>query len=132
MSELMLTSHQDQLVLTWEFRPHTLASNAELALHVVCQGKSYLQIQPGGGSGNQGLVSLPPTPAKRDPALENKISEHWMNTTSWTRASIASVMGNLCTSLLGLYGGVNKHVDKGEPVGLKLLDFQKVFYKMPH
>lgn len=77
-------------------------------------------------------MSLSPTPDKWDSVLENKISEHWVNTNSYERASMASVMENICSSLLDLCGGVSKHVDKGDPVGLIHLDFQKVFYKVPH
>lgn len=54
-----------------------------------------------------------------------------MNTTSWERASTASVVENLCYSWLDLCGGVNTHVDKGDPVGIMHVDFQKVFYKVP-
>ncbi|CAM4598511.1 unnamed protein product [Caretta caretta] len=41
--------------------------------------------------------------------------------------------GRSClTNLLEFFEGVNKHVDKGDPVDIVYLDFQKAFDKVPH
>ena len=41
--------------------------------------------------------------------------------------------GKSClTNLLEFFGGVNKHVDEGDPVDIVYLDFQKAFDKVPH
>lgn len=45
---------------------------------------------------------------------------------------MAPIRGNLCTNLLELYRVVNKHVDKEDPVDITHVDFQKVFYHVPH
>ncbi|CAM4589481.1 unnamed protein product [Caretta caretta] len=56
-----------------------------------------------------------------------------MKITCWGIVNMFFCKGKSClTNLLEFFEGVNKHADKGDPVDIVYLDFQKAFDKVPH
>ncbi|CAM5136333.1 unnamed protein product [Eretmochelys imbricata] len=56
-----------------------------------------------------------------------------MNILCWGKSQHGFCTGKSClTNLLEFFEGVNKHVDKGDPVDIVYLNFQEAFDKVPH
>uniref|UniRef100_A0A8C3TGZ7 Ataxin 7 like 1 n=1 Tax=Chelydra serpentina TaxID=8475 RepID=A0A8C3TGZ7_CHESE len=63
-------------------------------------------------------------------ALNSMVEKH-LNSQMWNQHVFCK--GKSClTNLLEFFEGINKHVDKGDPVDIVYLDFQKAFDKVPH
>uniref|UniRef100_A0A452ILW9 Reverse transcriptase domain-containing protein n=1 Tax=Gopherus agassizii TaxID=38772 RepID=A0A452ILW9_9SAUR len=64
---------------------------------------------------------------------ENKIVRHIEEHNLLGKSQHGFCKGKSClTNLLEFFGGVNKYVDKGDPVDIVYLDLQKAFVKVPH
>ncbi|CAM5088479.1 unnamed protein product [Eretmochelys imbricata] len=80
-----------------------------------------------GDPGNYRLVSLTSVPGKLvETIVKNKIVRHIEE-----HKLLRKSQHGFC-NLLEFFEGVNKHVDKGDPVDIVYLDFQKAFNKVPH
>ncbi|CAM4652894.1 unnamed protein product [Caretta caretta] len=65
--------------------------------------------------------------------VKNKIVRHVEEHKLLHKSQHGFCKGKSClTNLLELFEWVNKHVDKGDPVDIVYLDFQKAFDKVPH
>ncbi|CAM4564109.1 unnamed protein product [Caretta caretta] len=65
--------------------------------------------------------------------VKNKIVRHVEEHKLLGKSQHGFSKGKSClTNLLESFEGVNKHVDKEDPVGIVYLDFQKAFDKIPH
>ncbi|CAM4408569.1 unnamed protein product, partial [Caretta caretta] len=86
-----------------------------------------------GDPGNYRLVSLTTVPGKLvETIVKNKIVRH-IEEHKLCKSQHGFCNGRSClTNLLEFFEGVNKHVDKGDPVDIVYLDFQKAFDKVPH
>uniref|UniRef100_A0A452IGB1 Reverse transcriptase domain-containing protein n=1 Tax=Gopherus agassizii TaxID=38772 RepID=A0A452IGB1_9SAUR len=87
-----------------------------------------------GDPGNYRLVSLTSVPGKLvETIVKNKIVRHIEKHKLLSNSQHGFCKGKSClTNLLEFFEGVNKHVDKGDPVDIVYLDFQKAFDKVPH
>uniref|UniRef100_A0A8C3FHN3 Reverse transcriptase domain-containing protein n=1 Tax=Chrysemys picta bellii TaxID=8478 RepID=A0A8C3FHN3_CHRPI len=84
-----------------------------------------------GDPGNYRPVSLTSVPGKLvQTIVKNKIVRHTEEHNLLGKSQHGFCKGKLC--LLEFCEGVNKHVDKGDPVDVVYLDFQKAFDKVPH
>ncbi|KAG6940840.1 hypothetical protein G0U57_011320 [Chelydra serpentina] len=83
--------------------------------------------------GNYRPVSLTSVPGKLvETIVKNKIVRH-IEHKLLGKSQHGFCKGKSClTNLLEFFEGVNKHVDKGDPVDIVYLDFQKAFDKVPH
>ncbi|CAM4694812.1 unnamed protein product [Caretta caretta] len=63
--------------------------------------------------------------------VKNKIVRHIEEHKLLGKSQHGFCKGKSC-NLLEFFEGVNKHVDKGDPVDIVYLDFQKAFDKVPH
>ncbi|CAM4382079.1 unnamed protein product [Lepidochelys olivacea] len=86
-----------------------------------------------GDPGNYRPVSLTSVPGKLvETTVNNKIVRHIEERKLLCQRPHGFCKGRSCfTNLLEFFEGVNKHVDKGDPVDLAYLDFQKAFDKVP-
>ncbi|CAM5155297.1 unnamed protein product [Eretmochelys imbricata] len=65
--------------------------------------------------------------------VKNKIVRHTEEHKLLRKSQYGFCKGRSClTNLLEFFEGVNSHVDKGDPVDIVYLDFQKAFDKVPH
>ncbi|CAM5167759.1 unnamed protein product [Natator depressus] len=87
-----------------------------------------------GDPGNYRPVSLTSVPGKLVETIgKNKIVRHIDEHNVLGKSQHGFCKGKSClTNLLEFFEGVNKHVDKGDPVDIVYLDFQKAFDKVPH
>ncbi|CAM5127487.1 unnamed protein product [Eretmochelys imbricata] len=87
-----------------------------------------------GDPGNYRPVSLTSVPGKLvETIVKNKIVRHIEEHKLLHKSQHGFCKGRSClTNLLEFFEGVNKHVDKGDPVDIVYLDFQKAFDKVPH
>ncbi|CAM5074984.1 unnamed protein product [Natator depressus] len=87
-----------------------------------------------GDPGNYRLVSLTSVPGKLvETIVKNEIVRHIEKHQLLCKSQHDFCKGRAClTNLLKFFEGVNKHVDKGDPVDTVYLDFQKAFDKVPH
>uniref|UniRef100_A0A8C3F3S5 Reverse transcriptase domain-containing protein n=1 Tax=Chrysemys picta bellii TaxID=8478 RepID=A0A8C3F3S5_CHRPI len=87
-----------------------------------------------GDPGNYRPVSLTLVPGKLvETIVKNKIVRHTEKHKLLSNSQHGFCKGKSClTNLLEFFEGVNKHVDKGDPVDIVYLDFQKAFDKVPH
>ncbi|CAM4644795.1 unnamed protein product [Lepidochelys kempii] len=87
-----------------------------------------------GDPGNYRPVSLTSVPGKLvETIVKNKIVRHIEEHKFLLKNQHGFCKGRSClTNLLEFFEGVNKHVDKGDPVDIVYLDFQKAFDKVPH
>ncbi|CAM4553636.1 unnamed protein product [Lepidochelys olivacea] len=78
--------------------------------------------------------SLTSVPGKLvETIVKNKIVRHIEEHKLLGKSQHGFCKGRSClTDLLEFFEGVNKHVDKGDPVDIVDLDFQKAFDKVPH
>uniref|UniRef100_K7F032 Reverse transcriptase domain-containing protein n=1 Tax=Pelodiscus sinensis TaxID=13735 RepID=K7F032_PELSI len=83
--------------------------------------------------GNYRLVSLTSVPGKLvETIVKNKIVRHVEEHNLLDKSQHGFCKGKSClTNLLEFFEGV-KHADKGDPVDIVYLDFQKAFDKVPH
>ncbi|CAM5131339.1 unnamed protein product [Natator depressus] len=84
--------------------------------------------------GNYRPVSLTLVPGKLVETIEkNKIVRHIEEHKLLHKSQHGFCKGRSClTNILESFEGVNKHVDKRDPVNTGYLDFQKAFDKVPH
>ncbi|CAM4607019.1 unnamed protein product [Lepidochelys olivacea] len=84
--------------------------------------------------GNYRPVSLMSVPGKlSETIVKNKIVRHIEKHKLLCKSQHGFCKGRSClTNLLEFFEGVNKHVDKGDPVDIVYLYFQKAFHKVPH
>uniref|UniRef100_K7F0M2 Reverse transcriptase domain-containing protein n=1 Tax=Pelodiscus sinensis TaxID=13735 RepID=K7F0M2_PELSI len=84
--------------------------------------------------GNYRPVSLTSVPGKLvETIVKNKIVKHVEEHNLLDKSQHGFCKGKSClTNLLEFFEGVNKHADKGDPVDIVYLDFQKAFDKVPH
>ncbi|CAM5124147.1 unnamed protein product [Natator depressus] len=87
-----------------------------------------------GDAGNYRMVSLLSVPGTLvETVVKNKIVRHIEEHKLLRKSQHAFCKGRSCfTNLLEFFEGVNKHVDKGDPVDIVYLGFQKAFDKVPH
>ncbi|KAG6933041.1 hypothetical protein G0U57_020115, partial [Chelydra serpentina] len=87
-----------------------------------------------GDPGNYRPVSLTSVLGKVvETIVKNKIVRHIEEHKLLGKSQHGFCKGKSClTNLLEFSEGVNKHVDKGDPVDIVYLDFQKAFDKVPH
>ncbi|CAM5146477.1 unnamed protein product [Natator depressus] len=87
-----------------------------------------------GDPGSYRLVSLKLVPGKLvETIVKNKIVRHIEEYKLLSKSQHGFCKGRAClTNLLEFFEGVNKHVDKGDPVDIVYLDFQKAFDKVPY
>ncbi|CAM5130961.1 unnamed protein product [Natator depressus] len=87
-----------------------------------------------GDPGNYRPVSLTSVPGKLvETIVKNKIVRHIEEHKLLCKSQHGFCKGrSYFTNLLEFFEGVNKHVDKGNPVDIVYLDFQKAFDKVPH
>ncbi|KAM7181807.1 uncharacterized protein RBU57_000458 [Macrochelys suwanniensis] len=87
-----------------------------------------------GDPGNYRPVSLTSVPGKLvETIVKNKIVRHIEEHKLLGKSQHGFCKGKSClTNLLEFFERVNKHVDKGDPVDIVYLDFQKAFDKVPH
>ncbi|CAM5105037.1 unnamed protein product [Natator depressus] len=87
-----------------------------------------------GDPGNYRPVSLTSVLGKLvETIVKNKIVRHIDECKLLRKSQHGFCKGRSClTDLLEFFEGVNKHVDKGDPVDIVCLDFQKAFDKVPH
>ncbi|CAM5148917.1 unnamed protein product [Eretmochelys imbricata] len=87
-----------------------------------------------GDPGNYRPVSLTSVPGKLvETIVKNKIVRHIEENKLLHKRQHGFCKGRSClTNLLEFFEGVDKHVDKGDPVDIVYLDFQKAFDKVPH
>uniref|UniRef100_K7F0Y4 Reverse transcriptase domain-containing protein n=1 Tax=Pelodiscus sinensis TaxID=13735 RepID=K7F0Y4_PELSI len=87
-----------------------------------------------GDPGNYRPVSLTSVPGKLvETIVKNKIVKHVEEHNLLDKSQHGFCKGKSClTNLLEFFEGVNKHADKGDPVDIVYLDFQKAFDKVPH
>ncbi|CAM5084504.1 unnamed protein product, partial [Eretmochelys imbricata] len=87
-----------------------------------------------GDPGNYRLVSLSSISGKLvETIVKNKIVRHIEEHKLLRKSQHGFCKGKSClNNLLEFSEGVNKHVDKGDPVDIVYLDFQKAFDKVPH
>ncbi|CAM4545379.1 unnamed protein product [Caretta caretta] len=87
-----------------------------------------------GDSGNYRPVSLMSVPGKLvETIVKNKIVRHIEEHKLFRKSQHGFCKGISClTNLLEFFEGINKHVDKGDPVDIVYLNFQKAFDKVPH
>ncbi|CAM5159894.1 unnamed protein product [Natator depressus] len=87
-----------------------------------------------GDPGNYRLVSLTSVPDKLvETIVKNKIVSHIAEHKLLCKSQHGFCKGRSClTNLLEFFEEINKHVDKGDPVDIVYLDFQKAFDKVPH
>ena len=87
-----------------------------------------------GDPGNYRPVSLTSIPGKLvETIIKNKISGHIDDQKLMRKTQHGFCKGRSClTNLLEFFEGVNKQVDKGDPIDIVYLDFQKAFDKVPH
>ncbi|CAM5138679.1 unnamed protein product [Natator depressus] len=87
-----------------------------------------------GDPGNNRPVCLTSVPRKLvETRVKNNIVRHIDEHKLLCKSQHGFSKGRSClTNLLVLFEGVNKHVDKGGPVDIVYLDFQKAFDKIPH
>ncbi|CAM4645910.1 unnamed protein product [Lepidochelys kempii] len=87
-----------------------------------------------GDPGNYRLVSLMSVLGKLvETIVKNKIVRHPEEQKLLSKSQHGFCKGKSCLpNLLEFFEGVNKHVDKGDPVDIFYLDFQKAFDKVPH
>ncbi|CAM4600474.1 unnamed protein product, partial [Lepidochelys olivacea] len=88
----------------------------------------------GGDPGNYRPVSLTSVSGKLvETIVKNKIVRHIEEHKLLGKSQHGFCKGkSFRTNLLEFFERVNKHVDKGDPVDIVYLDFQKVFDKVPH
>ncbi|CAM5097662.1 unnamed protein product [Natator depressus] len=86
-----------------------------------------------GDPSNYRPVSLTSVPGKLvETVVKNKIVRHIEEHKLLGKSQHGFCKGKSClTNLLEFFEGVNKHVDKGDPVDIVYLDFQKAFDKVP-
>ncbi|CAM4721027.1 unnamed protein product [Lepidochelys kempii] len=84
--------------------------------------------------GNYRPVSLTSVSDKLvETIVKNKIVRHIDEHNLLGKSKRGFCKGKSClTNLLEFFEGVNKHMDKGDPVDIVYLDFQKAFDKVPH
>uniref|UniRef100_K7F105 Reverse transcriptase domain-containing protein n=1 Tax=Pelodiscus sinensis TaxID=13735 RepID=K7F105_PELSI len=84
--------------------------------------------------GNYRPVSLTSVPGKLVKIIvKNKIVKHVEEHNLLDKSQHGFCKGKSClTNLLEFFEGINKHADKGDPVDIVYLDFQKAFDKVPH
>uniref|UniRef100_A0A8C8SCV0 Reverse transcriptase domain-containing protein n=1 Tax=Pelusios castaneus TaxID=367368 RepID=A0A8C8SCV0_9SAUR len=89
---------------------------------------------PRGDPSNYRPVSLTSVPGKLvETIVKNKIVSHIEKHKLLSNSQHGFCKGKSClTNLLEFFEGVNKHVDRGDPVDIVYLDFQKAFDKVPH
>ncbi|CAM5165119.1 unnamed protein product [Natator depressus] len=87
-----------------------------------------------GDPGNYRPVSLTSVLGKLvETIVKNKIVRHIEEHNFLCKSQHGFCKGRSClTNLLEFFEGVNKHEDKGDPVDIVYLDFQKAFDKVPH
>ncbi|CAM4650296.1 unnamed protein product [Lepidochelys olivacea] len=87
-----------------------------------------------GDPGNYRLVSLTSVPGKLvETIVKNKIGKHIDEHHLLGKSQHGFCKGTSClTNLLEFFEGVNKHVDKGDPVDIVYLDFQQAIDKIPY
>uniref|UniRef100_K7GG65 Reverse transcriptase domain-containing protein n=1 Tax=Pelodiscus sinensis TaxID=13735 RepID=K7GG65_PELSI len=87
-----------------------------------------------GDPGNYRPVSLTSVPGKLVKTIvKNKIVKHVEEHNLLDKSQHGFCKGKSClTNLLEFFEGDNKHADKGDPVDIVYLDFQKAFDKVPH
>ncbi|CAM5175000.1 unnamed protein product [Eretmochelys imbricata] len=87
-----------------------------------------------GDAGNYRLISLMSVPGKLvETVVKNKIVRHIEEHKLLRKSQRGFCKGRSCfTNLLEFFKGVNKHVDKGDPVDIVYLGFQEAFDKVPH
>ncbi|CAM5079620.1 unnamed protein product [Natator depressus] len=87
-----------------------------------------------GDPGNYRPVSLTSLSGKLvETIVKNKIVRHIDEHNLLGNSQHVFCKGKSClTNLLEFFEGVNKHADKGDPVDIVYLDFQKAFDKVPH
>uniref|UniRef100_A0A8C3H706 Reverse transcriptase domain-containing protein n=1 Tax=Chrysemys picta bellii TaxID=8478 RepID=A0A8C3H706_CHRPI len=87
-----------------------------------------------GDPGNYRPVSLTSVPGKLvETIVKDKIVRHIEKHKLLSNSQHGFCKGKSClTNLLEFFEGVNKLVDKGDPVDIVYLDFQKAFDKVPH
>ncbi|CAM4676294.1 unnamed protein product [Lepidochelys kempii] len=87
-----------------------------------------------GDPGNYRAVSLTSVLGKLvETIVKNKIVRHIEEHKLLRTSQHGFCKGRSClTDLLEFFEGVNKYVDKGDPVDIVYLDFQKAFDKVPH
>uniref|UniRef100_A0A452HI16 Reverse transcriptase domain-containing protein n=1 Tax=Gopherus agassizii TaxID=38772 RepID=A0A452HI16_9SAUR len=79
-------------------------------------------------------VSLTSVPGKLVKTIvKNKIVRHIEKHKLLSNSQHGFCKGKSClTNVLEFFEGVNKHVEKGDPVDIVYLEFQKAFHKVPH
>ncbi|CAM5114322.1 unnamed protein product [Eretmochelys imbricata] len=87
-----------------------------------------------GDPGNYRPVSRTSVPGKLvETIVKNKIVRPTEEHKLLHKSQHGFCKGRSClTNVLEFFEGVNKHVDKGDPVDIVYLDFQKAFDKVPH
>ncbi|CAM4534756.1 unnamed protein product [Lepidochelys kempii] len=87
-----------------------------------------------GDPGNYRPVSLTSVPGKLvETIIKNKIVRHIVEHKLLRKNQHGFCKGRSClTNLLEIFDGVSRHVDKGDPVDIVYLFFQKAFDKVPH
>ncbi|CAM4678027.1 unnamed protein product [Lepidochelys kempii] len=87
-----------------------------------------------GNPGNYSRVSLKSVPGKVvETIVKNKIVRHIKEHKLLGKSQHGFCKGKSClANLLEFFEESNKHVDKGDPVDIVYLDFQKAFDKVPH
>ncbi|CAM4549014.1 unnamed protein product [Caretta caretta] len=87
-----------------------------------------------GDSGNYRPANLPSVPGKLvETVVKNRIIRHIDGHNMLGKSQCGFCKGKSClNNLLEFSEGVNKHLNKGNPVDLVYLDFQKAFDKVAH